>query len=194
MLLTKRKSSNLSPLSSRWSLHTSDHVIPCPRVARSSRFVASACADSGDSVPLDCGGRSPAFQSRRRSLRCWPLPQLRWECYEISWRDVGSGRRWGRSAAALQCGDDGSHGSVAVQVEEITSSVVGSAWGVVVGEMALVRAFAILFFWWIQAFSVTRDHGSSALNRDPGLGFWKSSGGDYGGDGGESHWKCLRPC
>ena len=31
--------------------------------------------------------------------------------------------------------------------------------------------------WWIQAFSLTRDHGSSALNRDPGLGFWKSSGG-----------------
>ena len=37
------------------------------------------------------------------------------------------------SAAALQCGDDGSHGGVAVQVEEIASSVVGSKWGVVVG-------------------------------------------------------------
>ncbi|CBI29676.3 unnamed protein product, partial [Vitis vinifera] len=32
-----------------------------------------------------------------------------------------------RSAAALQCGDDGSDGSVAVQVDEIASSVVGSA-------------------------------------------------------------------
>ena len=31
--------------------------------------------------------------------------------------------------------------------------------------------------WWIQVFPLTRDHGSSALNRDPALGFWKSSGG-----------------
>ena len=146
MLSTKRKSSNLRPLSSRWSLHTSDHVIPCPRVAHSSRFIASDCADTRDSVPLDRGGRPSAFQSRRRSLRHWPLSQLRWECYEISRRDVGSGWRWGRSAAVLQCGDDGSHSSVAVQVEEIASSVVGSAWGVVVEEMALVRAFVILFF------------------------------------------------
>ena len=37
------------------------------------------------------------------------------------------------SAAALQCGNDGSHGSIAVQVEEIASSVVGSEGGVVVG-------------------------------------------------------------
>ena len=44
------------------------------------------------------------------------------------------------------------------------------------------------------SFSVTRDHGSSALNRDLGLGFWKSSGGGYGGDDGGSHWRRLRPC
>ena len=31
--------------------------------------------------------------------------------------------------------------------------------------------------WWIQAFPLTSEHGSSALNRDPTLGFWKSSDG-----------------
>ena len=112
----KRKSSNLRPLSSWWSLRTSDHVIPCLRVARSSWFVAGDCADTWDSVPLDRGGRLPALQSRRPSLRRWPLPQLRWECYEIPRRDVGSGRRWGRSAAALQ-------------VEEIASSERWRWWG-----------------------------------------------------------------
>ena len=95
-LLTKRKSSNLRCPSSQWSLHTSVHRIPRLRVARSSRFVAGGSVDTGDSVPLDRGGQFPMFRSMRRSLRCWPLPQLCWERYEISRRGVGSRRRWGR--------------------------------------------------------------------------------------------------
>ena len=41
--------------------------------------------------------------------------------------------------------------------------------------------------WWIQTFPLTRDHGSSALNRDPALGFWKSSSGGCPE-------RCLRVC